>query len=175
MAEHGNVDVLVNSAGIGPLNSAIDTPDDEWRAVIDVNLNGLFWCCRAFGRHMIAQRSGSIINLGSMSDPRSPQPLPDEQPGRRPSRPPTSRCCSRRSPERTPSPTSAFSTTRSAAAADLFTREDMVEETWRVVQPLLDKPGKVIPYDPGTWGPEEASRLTRGVAEWHEPWMPEPG
>ena len=67
MAEHGNVDVLVNSAGIGPLNSAIDTPDDEWRAVIDVNLNGLFWCCRAFGRHMIAQRSGSIINLGSMS------------------------------------------------------------------------------------------------------------
>ena len=67
VAEQGKVNVLVNSAGIGPLNSAIDTPDDEWRAVIDVNLNGLFWCCRAFGRHMIEQRSGSIINLGSMS------------------------------------------------------------------------------------------------------------
>jgi galactitol 2-dehydrogenase (L-tagatose-forming) len=67
VAEHGKIDVLVNSAGIGPLNSALDTPDDEWRAVIDVNLNGLFWCCRAFGRHMVAQRSGSIINLGSIS------------------------------------------------------------------------------------------------------------
>jgi NAD(P)-dependent dehydrogenase (short-subunit alcohol dehydrogenase family) len=67
VAEQGKVDVLVNSAGIGRLNSAIDTPDDEWREVIDVNLNGLFWCCRAFGRHMIAQRSGSIINLGSIS------------------------------------------------------------------------------------------------------------
>jgi galactitol 2-dehydrogenase (L-tagatose-forming) len=67
VAEQGKVDILVNSAGIGPLNSALETPDDEWRAVIDVNLHGLFWCCRAFGRHMIARRSGSIINLGSMS------------------------------------------------------------------------------------------------------------
>jgi galactitol 2-dehydrogenase (L-tagatose-forming) len=67
VAEQGKVDILVNSAGIGPLNSALETPDDEWRAVMDVNLNGLFWCCRAFGRHMIAQRSGGIINLGSMS------------------------------------------------------------------------------------------------------------
>jgi NAD(P)-dependent dehydrogenase (short-subunit alcohol dehydrogenase family) len=67
VAQQGKVDVLVNSAGIGRLNSAIDTPDDEWREVIDVNLNGLFWCCRAFGRHMIAQGSGSIINLGSIS------------------------------------------------------------------------------------------------------------
>jgi NAD(P)-dependent dehydrogenase (short-subunit alcohol dehydrogenase family) len=67
VAEQGKVDVLVNSAGIGPLNSALETPDDEWRAVIDVNLNGLFWCCRAFGRHMIARRIGSIINLGSIS------------------------------------------------------------------------------------------------------------
>jgi galactitol 2-dehydrogenase (L-tagatose-forming) len=65
--EHGKVDILVNSAGIAPLNSAIETPDDEWRRVIDVNVNGLFWCCRAFGRHMVARRSGSIINLGSMS------------------------------------------------------------------------------------------------------------
>jgi galactitol 2-dehydrogenase (L-tagatose-forming) len=65
--EHGKVDILVNSAGIARLNSAIETPDDEWRAVIDVNVNGLFWCCRAFGRHMVARRSGSIINLGSMS------------------------------------------------------------------------------------------------------------
>ena len=67
VAEQGKVDILVNSAGIGRLNSAVETPDDEWRAVMDTNVNGLFWCCRAFGRHMIAQRGGSIVNLGSMS------------------------------------------------------------------------------------------------------------
>ena len=67
VAEQGKVDILVNSAGIARLNSAVETPDDEWRAVMDVNINGVFWCCRAFGRHMIAQRSGSIVNLGSMS------------------------------------------------------------------------------------------------------------
>ena len=55
VAEQGKVDVLVNSAGIARLNSAIETPDDEWRAVMDVNINGLFWCCRAFGRYMVAQ------------------------------------------------------------------------------------------------------------------------
>jgi NAD(P)-dependent dehydrogenase (short-subunit alcohol dehydrogenase family) len=54
-------------ASIARLNSAVETPDDEWRAVMDVNINGVFWCCRAFGRHMIAQRRGSIVNLGSMS------------------------------------------------------------------------------------------------------------
>jgi galactitol 2-dehydrogenase (L-tagatose-forming) len=67
VAEQGKVDILVNSAGIGRLNSAIETPDEEWRAVMDVNINGVFWCCRAFGRHMIAQHRGSIVNLGSMS------------------------------------------------------------------------------------------------------------
>lgn len=67
VAERGKVDILVNSAGIARLNSAIETPDDEWRAVMDVNVNGMFWCCRAFGRHMLAQGKGSIVNLGSMS------------------------------------------------------------------------------------------------------------
>lgn len=67
VAEHGKVDILVNSAGIARLNSAVGTPDDEWRAVMDVNVNGMFWCCRAFGRHMLAQGKGSIVNLGSMS------------------------------------------------------------------------------------------------------------
>ncbi len=67
VAEQGKVDILVNSAGISRLNSAVEISDDEWRAVMDVNINGLFWCCRAFGCHMIAQRKGSIVNLGSMS------------------------------------------------------------------------------------------------------------
>jgi glucose-6-phosphate 1-dehydrogenase len=54
----------------------------------------------------------------------------------------------------------------------LFTREDSVEETWRVVQPLLDSPPPVHPYAQGSWGPEEADALVRGVSDWHEPWLP---
>jgi glucose-6-phosphate 1-dehydrogenase len=54
----------------------------------------------------------------------------------------------------------------------LFTRQDAVEETWRVVQPLLDEPGPAHAYEPGTWGPREASELLRGVAHWSDPWMP---
>jgi glucose-6-phosphate 1-dehydrogenase len=59
-----------------------------------------------------------------------------------------------------------------AGRTQLFTREDTVEETWRIVQPLLDEPGPVHPYEPGTWGPTEADKLTRGVTEWHDPWLP---
>ncbi len=56
--------------------------------------------------------------------------------------------------------------------SQLFTREDAVEETWRIVQPLLDEPGPVHPYEPGSWGPEEAAGLTRGMCQWYEPWLP---
>jgi len=54
----------------------------------------------------------------------------------------------------------------------LFTREDAIEETWRIVQPLLDEPGPVHSYAPGTWGPTEADGLTRGICQWYEPWLP---
>ena len=54
----------------------------------------------------------------------------------------------------------------------LFTRQDAIEETWRVVQPLLDDPGPVLPYEPGTWGPDAAKDLTRGIAQWSDPWLP---
>jgi glucose-6-phosphate 1-dehydrogenase len=60
-----------------------------------------------------------------------------------------------------------------AGRHDLFTRQDAIEETWRVVQPLLDEPGPVHPYASGTWGPKEAEKLTRGIAQWSEPWLPE--
>ena len=46
---------------------AEDTSDDHWRFHMDVNVDGVFWCCRAFGRHMLKQGSGSIVNIGSMS------------------------------------------------------------------------------------------------------------
>jgi glucose-6-phosphate 1-dehydrogenase len=61
-----------------------------------------------------------------------------------------------------------------AGRHQLFTRQDTVEETWRIVQPLLDEPGPVHPYEKGTWGPKEAEKLTRGICQWHEPWLPGP-
>jgi glucose-6-phosphate 1-dehydrogenase len=54
-----------------------------------------------------------------------------------------------------------------------FAREDMVEEAWRIVQPVLDHPGPVYPYVPGCWGPAEADQLASG-GEWHEPAITEP-
>jgi glucose-6-phosphate 1-dehydrogenase len=55
----------------------------------------------------------------------------------------------------------------------LFTRQSSIEETWRVVQPLLDEPGRVHPYERGTWGPKEAEKLTRGTGQWSQPWLPQ--
>lgn len=64
----GHVDILVNNAGIARSGTAAeDVTDEHWLNVNDVNYNGLFWCCRDFGRHMIARKSGAIVNIGSMS------------------------------------------------------------------------------------------------------------
>jgi NAD(P)-dependent dehydrogenase (short-subunit alcohol dehydrogenase family) len=66
--EHGRVDILVNNAGVAKSDvRAEDTSDEHWRFHMDVNVDGVFWCCRAFGRHMLEQGSGSIVNIGSMS------------------------------------------------------------------------------------------------------------
>jgi glucose-6-phosphate 1-dehydrogenase len=54
-----------------------------------------------------------------------------------------------------------------------FTRQDTVEESWRIVQPLLDAPPPVRPYAKGTWGPEEADGLISGFGCWHEPFIAE--
>jgi glucose-6-phosphate 1-dehydrogenase len=54
-----------------------------------------------------------------------------------------------------------------------FTRQDMVEESWRIVQRLLDHPPDVISYEPGSWGPPEADKLVAGCGGWHGPWLPE--
>ena len=53
-----------------------------------------------------------------------------------------------------------------------FAREDMVEETWRVVQPLLDSPPPVHSYTKGSWGPAEASKLVEQAGGWRSPWLP---
>jgi glucose-6-phosphate 1-dehydrogenase len=52
-----------------------------------------------------------------------------------------------------------------------FTRQDGVEETWRIMQPLLDSPPPVHPYAPGSWGPEAADKLVAGHGRWHGPWV----
>ena len=68
MKERKRVDVLVCNAGIARSETrAEDVTDEHWLNVIDVNLNGLFWCCRAFGKHMLEAGRGSIVNIGSMS------------------------------------------------------------------------------------------------------------
>ena len=55
--------------------------------------------------------------------------------------------------------------------ASAFTRQDSVEESWRVVQPLLDDPPKVIPYPQDSWGPPEADKLVNGYGGWRKPWI----
>ncbi|HEY6312181.1 MAG TPA: glucose-6-phosphate dehydrogenase [Streptosporangiaceae bacterium] len=55
--------------------------------------------------------------------------------------------------------------------SSVFTREDSVEETWRIVQPLLDAPPRVEPYQPGSWGPPSANRLVAGHPSWRDPWL----
>jgi glucose-6-phosphate 1-dehydrogenase len=50
-----------------------------------------------------------------------------------------------------------------------FAREDSVEEAWRVVEPVLEHPDPVVPYEPGSWGPPEADRVIEGDDCWHVP------
>jgi NAD(P)-dependent dehydrogenase (short-subunit alcohol dehydrogenase family) len=66
--DRGGIDILVNNAGIARSDTpAEETTDEHWLNVIDVNLNGVFWCCRAFGREMLNKGRGAIVNIGSMS------------------------------------------------------------------------------------------------------------
>lgn len=64
----GGAAILVNNAGIADSDvRAEDTSDAHWRKHIAVNLDGLFWCCRSFGKRMLERGSGAIVNIGSMS------------------------------------------------------------------------------------------------------------
>jgi glucose-6-phosphate 1-dehydrogenase len=52
-----------------------------------------------------------------------------------------------------------------------FTRQDGVEQCWRVMAPLLEHPPPVHPYAKGSWGPEEAAEILAGYGRWHDPWV----
>lgn len=72
----GTLDVAVNNAGIVHNQPSEELGDDDWRRVLSVNLDGVFYSCRAAGRLMLRQGSGSIINTGSMSGHISNRPQP---------------------------------------------------------------------------------------------------
>ncbi len=65
--EFGRVDVLVNNAGISLLRPAEETTAGEWRRVLEINLTGPFLMCREFGKLMLEQGSGSIVNVSSVA------------------------------------------------------------------------------------------------------------
>jgi len=65
--ELGPVDVLVNNSGVCFHRPALEVPEEEWRAVWDVNVDGLWRCCRAVGAQMVERRTGAIVNIGSIS------------------------------------------------------------------------------------------------------------
>lgn len=63
---HGRIDILVNNAGISLRRPATETTTEDWGRVMDVNLNGHFYCARAVGRHMVEARSGAVVMLASI-------------------------------------------------------------------------------------------------------------
>jgi NAD(P)-dependent dehydrogenase (short-subunit alcohol dehydrogenase family) len=65
--ELGPVDVLVNNAGVCFHGAALEVPEEEWRAVWDVNVDGLWHCSRAVGAQMVERGAGVIVNIGSLS------------------------------------------------------------------------------------------------------------
>ncbi|MCP4285161.1 MAG: SDR family oxidoreductase, partial [Gammaproteobacteria bacterium] len=67
VAEFGKIDFLMNDAGIVKWNEAENVSEEDWMNVINVNLNGLFYCCQEVGKQMITQGGGRIINIASMS------------------------------------------------------------------------------------------------------------
>ncbi|NQV98443.1 MAG: SDR family oxidoreductase [Rhodospirillales bacterium] len=68
IADMGKVDILVNSAGVAGVNALVrDYDPDEWDRVININLNGVFYCCRALVGQMVDNGYGRIVNIASIA------------------------------------------------------------------------------------------------------------
>ena len=75
-ADHGPVDVLVNNAGIVRNAPATEMSLEDWKAVIDIDLGGVFLCAQAFGKRMVAAGRGSIVNISSICGEVTVHPQP---------------------------------------------------------------------------------------------------
>ena len=67
LARTGRVDILVNNAGLGSNHDALDVTEQDWDAIMDVNLKGLFFTTQAFARPMVARGYGRVVNLSSQA------------------------------------------------------------------------------------------------------------
>jgi NAD(P)-dependent dehydrogenase (short-subunit alcohol dehydrogenase family) len=66
--QEGRVDILVNNAGIAGLAAPVaEYPDEEWRRILAIDLDGVFYCCKAALPHMLGRGSGRIVNIASIS------------------------------------------------------------------------------------------------------------
>ena len=66
-SKHGRIDIAFNNAGFAVNVPSEEATDADWHRVIDINLNAVFYCCREFGKVMLEQGKGSIVNTASMS------------------------------------------------------------------------------------------------------------
>ncbi|MCD1258618.1 SDR family oxidoreductase [Paenibacillus athensensis] len=66
-AHFGRLDILVNNAGLGANHPALEVTEADWDSMMDVNLKGLFFCCQAAGRIMLADGGGRIVNMSSQA------------------------------------------------------------------------------------------------------------
>jgi len=76
VAKHNRIDIAFNNAGIAVSAPSEECTDEQWLQVININLNAVFFCCREFGKVMLKQGKGSIINTASMSGVISNVPQP---------------------------------------------------------------------------------------------------
>jgi 2-dehydro-3-deoxy-L-rhamnonate dehydrogenase (NAD+) len=68
LAREGQLDVLVNNAGVAGLAASVaDYPDSEWRRILSIDLDGVFYCCKAVLPHMLERGSGRIVNIASIA------------------------------------------------------------------------------------------------------------